>query len=175
MIAFQYNSDGFYAGAIEDFGLLPSNSTYKKPVQKNGFIQKWNGQDWEDVENHKGEKGYLNGQPFEIRGYGPYPEGFSLELPEPSAEEKLAAAITRKTGEIETKYQQALEASLTMPQDSPNHADIAIGAALFASEDAEGLEYIAQTHANRKNELLACLGEASTPEDVEAIRIVFDV
>lgn len=98
MIAYQYDADGYYAEPIEDFGLLPNNSTYVKPVLLAGFIPKWNGKEWQQVENHKDEDGYLNGQPYRIKDYGPYPDGFSLtpqEPPKPTLEELKANGIAR--------------------------------------------------------------------------------
>ncbi len=98
MIAHQYDSDGYYAEPIEDFGLLPNNSTHVKPVLLAGFIPRWDGKAWQQVENHKDEEGYLNGEPYRIKDYGPYPEGFSLtppEPPKPTLEELKARAIAQ--------------------------------------------------------------------------------
>ena len=37
----------------------------------------WDGEAWINVENHREEKGYVNGKAFEIKDLGPYPEGWS--------------------------------------------------------------------------------------------------
>lgn len=76
MISYQYTSDGYFVGQIEDYGLLPNNATRTAPELRKGFIPRWNGKAWEQIENHTGEQGYLNDQPHIIDQYGPYPEGF---------------------------------------------------------------------------------------------------
>ena len=62
-----------------------------------------------------------------------------------------------------------------MPTANPTAQDITIGAAAFAAEDAEGLAYLMQTHATRRDELLTALGAASTPEEVQAIVVSYAV
>ncbi len=37
---------------------------------------------WVNIEDHKGEEGYLNGESYTIKDYGPYPEGWSSAPPE---------------------------------------------------------------------------------------------
>ena len=39
------------------------------------------------IENHKGKSGYVNGEPYEIKEYGPLPEGWSDTPPAPTIEE----------------------------------------------------------------------------------------
>lgn len=95
MLAYQYDDKGYYAGKIEDYGLLPNNSTHSVPPEATGYIARWNGVAWEMAENHKNEQGYVNGKPFTIRDYGPYPEGFSLEPPEPDEEEERKSKIEK--------------------------------------------------------------------------------
>lgn len=96
-IAYQHTADGYYAGSVEDYGFLPSNATYTKPLEdKEGFVQKWNGKKWEYVENHKGESGYLDGKPFEMKEFGPLPKGFSKEAPAPTEEELVAQARAKR-------------------------------------------------------------------------------
>lgn len=72
-------------------------------------------------------------------------------------------------------YDAAVAASLTMPTTSPTEQDVTIGAAAFAAEDAEGLAYIMQTHAARRNELLAAVEAAETAEAVQAIVVNYAV
>ncbi len=89
-IAYQYNSSGYYVGEIEDYGLLPNNATYMVPVIRYGFIPHWTGATWEQVENHVGESGWVNGIPFTIKDYGPYPDGWSTEPPAPTPAENVS-------------------------------------------------------------------------------------
>lgn len=82
MIAYQFTTDGYFAGKLEDCGVLPSNATRIKPDIIRGFIPCWDGEKWEQIEDHRGVVGYLEGQPYIITQPGPYPQGFSLDMPE---------------------------------------------------------------------------------------------
>ncbi len=87
---YQYTSDCFFAGEVEDYGLLPNNATRTAPTVVEGKVPRWTGTDWEQVEDHKGKSGYVNGQPHEIKEYGPLPEGWSVTPPPPTTEELFA-------------------------------------------------------------------------------------
>ena len=77
---YQHNSEGYYVGEDEDFGgPLPHNCVKAKPTIKPGLIPRWNGNEWKQEQNHVGEKGFVSGEPVEIKEYGPLPEGFSAE------------------------------------------------------------------------------------------------
>lgn len=80
-IAYQYTADGFFIGQCEDYGFPPHNSTHIKPAIKAGYVPQWNGKRWQQVEDHKGETGFLKGEAFTIKDFGPYPEGWSTEPP----------------------------------------------------------------------------------------------
>ena len=84
---YQYTSDGYYAGEVEDYGLLPNNATHTAPTVVEGKVPRWTGKDWEQVEDHRGKSGYLNGAPYTIKEYGPLPEGWSDTPPPPTTEE----------------------------------------------------------------------------------------
>lgn len=71
----------------KDVLLMPPNSTTIKPVMKEGCAPVWNGSTWEYIEDHRGEKGWVNRIPVEIRELGPLPDGFTAEEPEPTPEE----------------------------------------------------------------------------------------
>ena len=86
--AYQYTADGYYAGEVDDYGILPNNATRTAPTLKKGFVPCWDGIKWRQVEDHKGESGYVNGQPHEIKEYGPLPEGWS-DTPTPPTIEEL--------------------------------------------------------------------------------------
>lgn len=85
---YQYTADGYYAGEAEDYGLLPNNATHTVPTLKKGFVPRWTGKKWEQIEDHKGKSGYVNGQPHEVKEYGPLPEGWS-DIPLPPTTEEL--------------------------------------------------------------------------------------
>ena len=91
--AYQYDASGYYAGEIEDFGSpLPNNATRMAPREKAGSIPRWNGAEWVQVENHKGEEGYVNGERHTIGHYGPYPDGWSASPPPKPFAESLREA-----------------------------------------------------------------------------------
>lgn len=98
--AYQYTADGYYAGEVDDYGILPNNATYTAPTFKKGFIPCWNGEKWGQVEDHKGESGYVNGQPHEIKEYGPLPEGWSDTPPPPTIEELFDKLRSVRDGRI---------------------------------------------------------------------------
>lgn len=85
--AYQYTADGYFAGELEDYGLLPNNATRTAPIVEDGKIPHWTGAAWEQVEDHKGKSGYVNGQPHEVKEYGPLPDGWSETPPPPTTEE----------------------------------------------------------------------------------------
>ena len=95
---YQHDKDGYFTVEEDDFGgSLPHNCVAVEPERKAGFIPRWNpgAGAWEQVEDHKGEEGYLDGKPHEIKEYGPLPEGFTAEPPPPTFDElrerKIAA------------------------------------------------------------------------------------
>lgn len=89
----------------------------------------------------------------------------------PTPEEARAV----KTAEILSGYDAALAASLTMPAENPTAQDVAVGAALFAVEDAEGLAFVRETHTARRDELLAAVAAAETVEAVRAVEVIYAV
>lgn len=92
--AYQYDASGYFVGEVEDYGgPLPNNSTRTVPEVRNGYIPHWMGTAWEQVENHKGREGYMDGKPFTIKTYGPLPDGWSDTPPEPTLDEAKAAKI----------------------------------------------------------------------------------
>lgn len=94
-ICYQHDHEGYYVGIGEDYGLLPNNAEYVEPELVDGYIPHWTGTEWEQVENHKGEQGWVNDEPYTIIDYGPYPDGWSTTEPifTPSEQEKIQAAL----------------------------------------------------------------------------------
>lgn len=101
---------GLFAGEVEDGGLQPANSTYLAPIFKEGYVSRWTGEDWELVEDHKGLEGYLDGVPHTIKDYGPLPDGWSDEAPEPDPKETIKAQINEILFEL-----KALDESKARP------------------------------------------------------------
>ena len=96
-----------------------------------------------------------------------------------AAEEETARALpaARETqrAAILSGYDAALAASLTMPTENPTAQDVAVGAALFAVDDAEGLAFVRETHAARRDELLAAVEAADTVEAVQVVEVSYAV
>lgn len=170
---YQYTADGYYAGEIEDYGLLPNNATYTAPKFQEGYIPHWDGKKWVPVEDHKGKEGYMDGKPHTIKEYGPLPEGWSAAPPPPTVEEVRAS----KAAEIHRGFDAALAASLTMPSASapPSAVEIALALDDFKAEDAEGWQFLRTTHTGRRDELLALVSAAETAEAVQAIVVSYAV
>lgn len=188
--------DRYYACTVEDYGYQPGNSSYDAlpPLPwPNQWPKNVDGK-WVLVDDHRERKAPLfdaalaqdatdywlpddtNATPARhMTKPGPLPEGALTERPAKTDAELLAEAKAGKTAEITAGYDAAVAASLTMPTASPTEQDITIGAAAFAAEDAEGLAYIMQTHAARRDELLAAVDAATTPEDVQSIEVSYAV
>ena len=92
-----------------------------------------------------------------------------------AAARALPDAKAAKTAEVLSGYDAALAASLTMPVDSPTAQDVSIGAALCAVDDAEGLAFVRETHAARRDELLAAVAAAESVEAVQAVEVSYAV
>ncbi len=91
---YQCDHLGYYVGETDDFGgFVPSGAVYPEPEIVEGYIPRWDGQAWEQVETHKGKQGYLNGEPHTIIAHGPLPEGWSDTPPPPSMEEARVSAL----------------------------------------------------------------------------------
>ena len=170
---YQYTADGYYAGEAEDYGLLPNNATRTAPALKEGFVPRWTGKKWEQVEDHKGESGYVNGQPHTINEYGPLPEGWSDTPPLPSLDEAKAA----KQAEISSAFNSAMSASLTMPSVGTPPSSFEVASALYdwRTGDPEGYASLLAIHTARRDALLAAVGAATTAEAVQAIAVSYAV
>ena len=74
--------------AGEPVWLQPGNTLTVPPGElREGYAQQRVGDTWKEVEDHRGKSGYVNGQPHEIKEYGPLPDGWSYTLPPPTEEE----------------------------------------------------------------------------------------
>lgn len=196
MKAYIFYNNGFYAGEAEDYGRLPGNATHVAPPAK-PWPHKWpkfvDGA-WRLVEDHRERPANIFGEDLaqaatdywmpddtwqstarHMSEPGPLPEGASLTRPARPEDDLLAEAKDNKMEEVTKGYEAAMAASLTMPMQEPSATDVAVGAALFASDDAEGLECVAQVHSERRNELMALVLGAETREEVENIKVAYAV
>ena len=197
-LAYRYTlPDRYYACTVEDHGYQPGNSSYDDlpplpwPNQWPHYID---GKGWELVVDHRERKAPLfdaalaqdatdywlpddtNASPARhMTKPGPMPEGAQTERPAKTDAELLAEAKATKTAEIAAGYDVAVAASLTIPTANPTAQDVTIGAAAFAAEDAEGLAYVMQTHAARRDELLAVVAAATTVIAVQDMVVSYAV
>ena len=170
-IAYQYTADGYYAGPIEDYGLLPHGATRMAPDIRDGFVPRWTGAAWEQVEDHRGKTGYVNGQAVELREPGPLPDGWSDTPPPPS----LTDAKVSKAAAVRRAYDAALTATLTMPADNPGGAELALAAQDFARDDPQGLADVRAILDARRAALLEAVEAARTVEEVQAVTVSYPV
>lgn len=130
---------------------------------------------WRDDAGHTEWTGGPN-QPLTVADYdeqvAPYVALWRKEKTrreEKAAEEAAARALPdakeAKTAEVLSGYDAALAAS----------QDVAVGAALFAVDDAEGLAFVQARHAARRDELLAAVDAADSVEAVQAVDVSYDV
>lgn len=115
----QHDADGYYIGKSDDYGsgTQPNNTASMDdwPEIIPGFIprKKADGPGWDQVEDHKGKEGYVDGTPQTIREYGPLPQGWSTTPPEPSPEDQAAqrrARIMARLAEIDAASVRPLRA-----------------------------------------------------------------
>lgn len=185
-----------YFSSADDYGYTPANATRVDLPPRPWGRQwpRWSGDAWEMVEDHRERKTptfraedaqtateyWLPDDTHETPARqmftpGPLPEGAVTERPEKPADLVLSEAKTAKAAEIEAGYQAAVAATLTMPQASPSAQDVAVGAALFAADDAEGLAYVMERHTATRSALMAEVEAATTAEAVAAIQVRYNV
>lgn len=189
--------DQFFHGTVNYNAVQPGNSTLDDlpPLPWSGkWPQYVDGKGWVMVDDHRERKpplfdaavvqgatdywlpGDTNASPArQMKNIGPLPEGAVTERPAKTDAELLAEAQADKRAEVQAGYDAAVAASLTMPQANPTEQDVAIGAAAFAAEDAEGFAYIMQAHAARRDDLLAAVANADSAEAVLSISVSYAV
>ena len=188
--------DQFYACTVEDHGYQPGNSLYED-LPSLPWTKQWpknvNGK-WVMVDDHRDRKPplfdvaltqdatdyWLPDDTYDtparhMTKAGPLPNGSVTTRPSKTDAELLAEAKVAKSAEITAGYDAAVAASLTMPTTSPTEQDVTIGAAAFAAEDADGLAYVMQTHAARRDELLAAVAAATTVVAVQDLVVSYAV
>jgi hypothetical protein len=55
---------------------------------------------WQTIEDHREEEGFVDCQPFTIKNFGPYPDGWSAVKPPPTAEEIKRETISQLQAEL---------------------------------------------------------------------------
>lgn len=109
MNVYKYNDNGEYIGTEkalldpleteqqgENIYLLPANATFTAPpAEKEGFARVWNGEAWQEVEDHRGTEYWLPEDKFgaparEMKELGALPEGATTTAPEKTLDELKA-------------------------------------------------------------------------------------
>ena len=92
----QFTADGYYVGPTVIYGVLPNNAHDIEVKIMPGFIPRLVNGKIVQEQNHKGETGYVNGEPFTVKEYGPLPDGWSETPPPPTPEEKATQARAQR-------------------------------------------------------------------------------
>lgn len=113
MLVYKFNEKGLFVGTEEteldpleselqgkEIYLLPPNATFDAPEKKAGFAPVWDGEKWNQVEDHRGTKYWLpedkHGSPArEMKELGALPDGALSTEPEPTPEELAALELAQ--------------------------------------------------------------------------------
>lgn len=191
-IAHRYTRpDQYYINSDEDYGCPPYNSTpdaLPPRPWKNQWPQYVDNNGWVLVEDHRqraephfaaedvqpGTEYWLPGDTHltparRMHTPGPLPKDALTKRPEqPLAEIKAAKVATIIAG-----HEAALAGAVALSDPTPS--TVAVEAGLLAASDPEGLEFVRNALAARRNELLAAVDAAETAEEVQAIVVSYAV
>lgn len=190
-IAHRYTRpDQFYINSADDYGYPPYNST-PDALPPRPWGAKWpqyvNGS-WALVEDHRqraephfaaedvqpGTDYWLPDDTHDtparhMQHPGPLPAEALTKRPEqPLAEIKAAKVATIIAG-----HESALAGAVALSDPTPS--TVAVEAGLLAVSDPEGLEYVRNALASRRDALLAQVDAAQTAQDVQAIAVSYAV
>ncbi len=93
--------------------VAPANALRgETPTARPGFHPAEQNGRWIDIEDHRGKSGYVNGQPCEVKDFGPLPEGWSDAPPPPTPEEtaqtEYYAALSESSAILTARAQRQL-------------------------------------------------------------------
>lgn len=95
--------------------LLPANATFTAPpAEKEGFARVWNGESWQEVEDHRGTEYWLPGEGYgtpahEMKDLGPLPEGATTTAPEKTLDELKTDKLAALKAERDNKEVEPIE------------------------------------------------------------------
>ena len=191
-IAHRYTRpDQFYINSADDYGCPPYNSTpdaLPPRPWKNQWPQYVDNKGWVLVEDHRqrtepqfvaedvqpGTDYWLPEDTHisparRMHTPGPLPKDALTKRPEqPLAEIKAAKIATIIAG-----HEAALAGAVALSDPTPS--TVAVEAGLLAASDPEGLEFVRNALADRRDELLAAVEAAETAEAVQAIVVSYAV
>ena len=131
MNVYKYNDNGEYIGTEEalldpleteqqekEVYLLPANATFTEPLEaQEGYVNVWNGEAWEQVEDNRGVEYWLPediyGTPDRVmKELGALPEGATTTPPEQTQEEKNQAQANEAKSKLNNLAITAMMATL---------------------------------------------------------------
>lgn len=119
MLVYKFDESGLFIGAEEteldplesklqgkEIYLLPSNATFDKPKEKDGFVSVWDGKKWLFVEDNRGVEYWLEGDeygtpPRVMEELGTLPDGAVSVAPEMTQEQKEAQIQNKLTNAVQ--------------------------------------------------------------------------
>lgn len=119
--------------------LLPANATFTAPTEpQDGYVNVWNGEDWQEVEDHRGVEYWLPEDTYgaparEMKELGALPEGATTTAPEKTLDELKADKLEALKAERDTKEVEPIEYNGHL-YDYDDKARDRINAAIIALE-----------------------------------------
>lgn len=98
--------------------LLPANATFIEPTEaQEGYVNVWNGEAWEQVEDHRGVEYWLPEDTYgaparEMKELGALPDGATLTPPEQTQEEKNQDEANKAKSKLNSLAVTAMMATL---------------------------------------------------------------
>ena len=106
-----FDDSGAYASrAYQEtpFAAVPAGATMVAPAFAPGFLPVWDGEAWRNVEDHRGERGWVDGAFTIVSGIGPLPAGWEQAPPTPAGN----ALTTSRRAEILARLAELAAASI---------------------------------------------------------------
>lgn len=136
--------------------LLPANATFTAPpAEKEGFARVWGGENWQEVEDHRGTEYWLPGEGYgtpahEMKELGPLPEGATTTAPEQTLDELKADKLAALKAERDSKEVKPIEYNGHL-YDYDDKARDRINAAIIALDMAGAEATLQWTTADNTN------------------------
>jgi hypothetical protein len=177
MIAYRYDSLGFYVGEVDcqlnpletkaqgkEVYILPANATYDKPTLKEGYTPRWNGKTWEQYADDKKVYGYTDNADGTINYYGV---------------EHTEEELTAKNKGVDLSFADSEPVSVDgvywLSADNPDYIEakkahdkqekLTALVAQYEADKAELLKYYADAMIHGDSDLMAELKEEMTELD----------
>lgn len=160
MLVYKFDEKGVFVGSEKteidplesklrgkDIYLLPPNATFTAPESKDGFAPVWDGEKWNQVEDHRGTKYWLpedkHGSPArEMKELGALPDGASLTEPEPTAEEVAAQELAQAKAERADAVSKIIVTVDGMAFDGDEESQQRVARSIIALEDGETMPWV---------------------------------